>query len=191
MFTFADVLFSLPHVSENPNRQAEAGHFQLPLCPTCLGMRLTNYFTDERTIIMASSYYINQGSSDFKDISFGTTTIGSSGCGICCIAMVICRKAGVTTVAGKKGVIQAIINNGLSGNLLLNSSTIPYSNQNYSVSTTTSKPSSYSNTIIQYNGHYVLAVNNTTAEDPGSSAVTTVSGADNNYGAHKKYWLVN
>lgn len=140
---------------------------------------------------MASSYYIGQDSSDFKDITFGDTNIGDSGCGICCLAMTICRKAGVTTVDGKKAVIQAIIANGLSGNLLLNSSTIPYNNVNYTVSTTKTKPTTYNKTTIQYSGHLVLAVNNTTAEDPAYTTITTVSKADETYGAHIKYWMVS
>ena len=142
---------------------------------------------------MASSYYIGQTAADYKDIPFGTTTIGVSGCGICALAMVICRKASVTTVAGKKAVIQAIIDKGLSGNSLLQSSTINYGSKNYAISITTSKPSPYNNTVIQYNtiSHYVLAVDNSTVEDPGTTSITTVSGADTKYGAHKKYWLVS
>lgn len=140
---------------------------------------------------MASSYYIGQTSSDFTGIEFGSTTIGVDGCGICCIAMAICRKASVTSTDGKKAVIDAIIKSGLNGNLLLHSSTVTYNGTKYTVSSTTTKPSSYSNTIIKYSGHYVLALNNTDVEDPGTTSITTVSGADTKYKTHDRYYSVS
>jgi hypothetical protein len=139
---------------------------------------------------MVSSYYIGQTEADYKDIKFGTTNIGSSGCGICALSMVICRKANVTTVTGKKAVIQAIIDKGLSGNLLLNSSTISYGGKNYSISTTSTKPSNFNNTVVQYAGHFVLAIDNSAVEDPGTTSITTVSGANTKYGVQKNYWSV-
>jgi len=140
---------------------------------------------------MASNYYIGQTMPPFRDIPFGTTTIGKSGCGICAIAMVISRMANSTTTDEKKAVVQAIINQGLTGNLLRGDFTVNHGGKSYRVTTTKTKPANYNNSIIQYNGHFVVAVNNNTVEDPGTTSITTVSAANAKYGAHNKYWLIS
>ena len=140
---------------------------------------------------MVSRYYIGQTMPEFRDIRFGTTTIGKSGCGICAVAMVICRMAGISTVDGKKAVIQAIIGQGLTGNLLRGDFTVDHGSKRYRVTTTTKRPTAFHSSIIQYFGHFVVAVDNHAAEDPGTASITTVAAADKKYGAHNKYWIVS
>ncbi|MCL1934916.1 MAG: InlB B-repeat-containing protein [Defluviitaleaceae bacterium] len=136
-------------------------------------------------------FYMNQTEEPFASMGFGTTTIRASGCGILSIAMVIARRENITNVSRKQDIIRAIINNSLSGNLLLHSSTIPFNGTNYRVSRSSVRPSTFNNTIIQFPGHFVLAVNNNLIKDPGSRTIRTVSEAEARWGRQSSWWSVS
>lgn len=64
-----------------------------------------NFFNDEW-----SDYYINQKDSSYKDITFKNKTIvGTYGCGVCSVAMIVCKKLGLKTKDDKKKVIKHVI----------------------------------------------------------------------------------
>jgi len=60
-----------------------------------------------------SDCYINQHDDTWKDLALdvaGEYTVDHYGCIVCCAAMCICHRLGISDKAGKKKVIQAIIN---------------------------------------------------------------------------------
>jgi hypothetical protein len=63
--------------------------------------------------IISRSYYIKQGNSNWSSIPLGTSakTVGSSGCYVCSIAMIICWYLGDSTTATKKAVIKKLAAN--------------------------------------------------------------------------------
>lgn len=66
-----------------------------------------------------SKYYLNQ--TDYSDIYIGDDTIYQSGCGVCCLAMYLLHKSGISTVGDteRRAAINAIINSGfLTGALM-------------------------------------------------------------------------
>ena len=140
-------------------------------------------------------FYINVTDAPFASMPFGTTNIRASGCGILSIAMIICRRQNISDRDGKVAVVQAVIDNargtGINQNYLSHSSTIPFNGVNYRVSRDDTRPASFNDTIIQYRGHFVLAVNNNLVQDSGARAITTVAGADDRWGQQIAWWNVD
>ncbi|MCY1713531.1 hypothetical protein [Caproiciproducens galactitolivorans] len=139
---------------------------------------------------MAESCYINQGNSRWKDLKFGSSTVGKAGCIVCCAAMVICKKLAINDDTGKLAVIKSVISNCTDANGdFKTTSTIKYKDTTFKFTRTTTKPSYDTWPIVYYrhiNGnpndyHSVLATNSTTVLDPGASSITTVSAAENRY----------
>lgn len=147
---------------------------------------------------MAESCYINQGNSRWKDLKFGSSTVGKAGCIVCCAAMVICKKLAISDDDEKLQVIKAVIANGTDANGdFKTTSTIMYKDTTFKFTRTTTKPSYNTWPIVYYrhiNGnpndyHAVLATSPSTVLDPGKSSITTVEAANKQYkSSNMAYW---
>jgi hypothetical protein len=144
---------------------------------------------------MADSCYINQGNSRWKDLEFGSSTVGKAGCIVCCAAMVICKKLAISDDDEKLQVIKAVIANGTDANGdFKTTSTIMYNDSTFKFTRTTKKPNYDTLPIVYYTNvpHAVLATSPSTVLDPGKSSITTVSAADSKYkssGTAMAYWI--
>jgi len=69
--------------------------------------------TNVSPIVDYSTYFIKQSNTNWKNIKLGTSTktVGSSGCYVCSIAMIICWYLGDGTTATKKAVITKLAAN--------------------------------------------------------------------------------
>jgi hypothetical protein len=142
-------------------------------------------------------YYINQGDANYSSITFkNKTTVGAYGCGVCCAAMIICKKLGLTSVADKRSILQKVIADATNNNGLLTYSPVSYNNTTFTFNTGVadmaqqllySKP-----TICQLNGHYVLVKGYNTSQsgysaylikDPGAMANSNLQQPMNTYGS--------
>ena len=142
---------------------------------------------------MAESCYINQGNSRWKDLKFGSSTVGKAGCIVCCAAMVICKKLAISDDDGKLKVIKAVISTCTTNGDFLYTASITYNNTTFKFSHTTTKPDYNAWPIVYYPNvpHAVLATSSSSVLDPGTSSITTVSAADNKYkssGTTMAYW---
>ena len=105
-------------------------------------------------------YYINQGDPDYANIRFkNSTKISSYGCGVCCIAMIICKTLNLTTVADKQAVIKKVIADATNADGLLTYADINYKGKVFKCAKAAdlglviqeNEPG-----ICRLNGHYVL-----------------------------------
>lgn len=147
---------------------------------------------------MADSCYINQRNAKWNDIRFGSSTVGESGCIVCCAAMVICKKLAISDDDGKLKVIKAVISNCTNNNGDFKSNpSITYNGTTFTFTRTTTKPDYNAWPIVFYrrikgdysHNHAVLATSPSTVLDPGKSSITTVDEANNSYkSSDMAYW---
>ena len=142
---------------------------------------------------MAQSYYIPQFSAPFSSIPMGGSTVSSIGCAVCCCAMVMCARLKVSDDATKVEAVKKIISSGTTNGNLLHDFTVTWKNETFRFQKTTTKPNYASFPVIQCNGHFVLAISATMAQDPGkgSSAPTsenTIANYDKHYGTQIAWW---
>ncbi len=147
---------------------------------------------------MADSCYINQRNARWNDLPFGSSTVGDSGCIVCCAAMVICKKFSISDDTGKLAVIKSVISNCTDENGDFEpTATITYRNTTFEFTRKSTKPNYAAWPIVFYeqingnpnNNHAVLATSAKYVLDPGNSSITTVSAADKQYKASTMaYW---
>lgn len=141
------------------------------------------------------NYYINQTASYVKNLTFkNNTTVGTYGCGVCCFAMIVCWDQGITSESGKASVVKQIIANATNsnGDLTYNFGTINNVSYTHSkVSDIAAQIQKDVPTVVQLNGHYVLAIGYDSSKsgyaayiikDPGSSSNTNLQQPMNKYG---------
>lgn len=141
---------------------------------------------------MADSCYINQRNAKWNDLPFGSSTVGDSGCIVCCAAMIICKKLAISDDDQKLQVIKAVIKNCTDekGDFEPNS-TIKYQGTTFTFSRTGTKPRYETWPIVYYrsHGHAVLATSPKDVLDPGNHRITTVNEANNQYkSSDMAYW---
>jgi len=142
---------------------------------------------------MAQSYYIGQWQDAFKSIPMGGSTVGSIGCAVCCCAMVMCARLKVSDDTNKVAAVKAIINAGTTGGSLLHDFTVTWKNETFRFQKVTTRPNYPSFPLIQYNGHFILAINATDGQDPGKGSSApgsenTIANYDKHYGAQIGWW---
>lgn len=157
-------------------------------------LRCKNYPTSGTQVSFDSAYYINQGDSNYKDITFKNgTKVGPYGCGVCSFAMLVCRDQGITTVSGKQKIIKEIIANATNSNGDL---TYSFGTLNGKVYTHTSGVDIETElakgrpVVVQVPGHYVVVYgvdsgksgnSKYLVKDPGKSSNTNLQQVMNDY----------
>lgn len=139
---------------------------------------------------MADSCYINQTNSRWNDLPFKGSTVGESGCIVCCAAMIICKKLSISDDTGKLAVIKSVISKCTDKNGKFSwAATITYRDTTFKFTHTTTKPNYAAWPIVYYTGtpHAVLATSSTSILDPGYG-YTTVAQAEANLKGPKVYW---
>ncbi|MVB10868.1 hypothetical protein CAFE_15660 [Caprobacter fermentans] len=141
---------------------------------------------------MADSCYINQTNSRWNDLPFKGSTVGESGCIVCCAAMIICKKLSISDDTGKLAVIKSVISKCTDKNGKFSwAATITYRDTTFKFTRTTTKPNYAAWPIVFYRsyGHAVLATSPSTVLDPGNYRITTVEAANKQYkSSDMAYW---